>query len=88
MLPTVEDKQEDEEGEGERVQSEEDGSDDGDEEDYDKVPRGYDVQQPPKKITRKINGQIRKYNFMKTMKSLDELDKFRFKVIPKKDIKQ
>jgi hypothetical protein len=35
---------------------------------------------PPKKLTKKIGGKIRKYDFLKTVKSMDELDKFRFKV--------
>jgi hypothetical protein len=37
--------------------------------------------QPPRKLTQIINGQQRRYHYLKTVKSLDELDKFRFKVI-------
>jgi hypothetical protein len=43
----------------------------------DKVPQ---QQQPPKKISKNINGRIKKYNFLKTVKSLEELDNFRLKV--------
>jgi hypothetical protein len=38
--------------------------------------------QPSKKITKIISGQIRKYDYLTTLKSMDELDKFRLKVIP------
>jgi hypothetical protein len=37
-------------------------------------------EQPPRKMTRNIRGQIREYHFLKTVKSVDELDKLRFKV--------
>jgi hypothetical protein len=36
--------------------------------------------QPPRKVTKKVKGQIRDYNFLKSVKSLEELDNFRFKV--------
>jgi hypothetical protein len=37
-------------------------------------------QQIPTKITTKFGGQIKKYDYVKTVESMDELDKFRFKV--------
>jgi hypothetical protein len=37
----------------------------------------------PRKITKNVRGQNRKYVYVKSVKSLDELDKFRFKVIIK-----
>jgi hypothetical protein len=39
-----------------------------------------EVQQPPREITKNVKGDIRKYNFLKTVKSMEELDKFRFQV--------
>jgi hypothetical protein len=39
-------------------------------------------QQPSKKITKIIRGQIRKYDYLTTLKSMDALDKFRLKVRP------
>jgi hypothetical protein len=39
--------------------------------------------QPPRKVTKNINGQKRDYNFLKSVKSLEELDNIRFKVIQK-----
>jgi hypothetical protein len=36
--------------------------------------------QPSKKITKIIKGQIRKYDYLTTLKSMDDLDKFRLKV--------
>jgi hypothetical protein len=42
--------------------------------------QGNEVQ-PQNKITIKSFGLIMKFNFMRTVKSLDELDKFRFKVM-------
>jgi hypothetical protein len=40
-------------------------------------------QKPPSKMTKNCRGQIRQYYYMKTVKSMDELDKLRFKVIQK-----
>jgi translation elongation factor EF-Ts len=37
-------------------------------------------EQPSKKITKIISGQIRKYYYLTTLKSMDDLDKFRLKV--------
>jgi hypothetical protein len=37
-------------------------------------------QQPPRNITKNIHGQIRKYSFLNTVKSLEELDNLRLKV--------
>jgi hypothetical protein len=37
---------------------------------------------PPRKMSRRVKGgQIRKYYFLETVKSLEEMDKIRFKVI-------
>jgi hypothetical protein len=38
-------------------------------------------QQPPKEITQNIRGQKRDYYYLTTVKSLEQLDKFRFKVV-------
>jgi hypothetical protein len=45
--------------------------------DEEEVPQ---EQEPPRKINKKFKGQIKQYNFFKTVKSLEELDKFRFEV--------
>jgi hypothetical protein len=42
-------------------------------------------EEPAKKKTRNVRGQIRKYYFMKSVKSMEELDKFRFKVMLEKN---
>jgi hypothetical protein len=36
---------------------------------------------PPKKVTKNSRGQLRDYNFLKTVKSVEEVDNFRFEVI-------
>jgi hypothetical protein len=41
-------------------------------------------QKPSMKMTKIINGQERKYYYLKTVKSYEELDKYRFKVNLKK----
>jgi hypothetical protein len=41
---------------------------------------------PPMKIPTKNKGVQKDYSFLKTVKSVEELDKFRFKVIYKKII--
>ena len=41
-----------------------------------------EVQQPAKKISQIVKGQEREYHFVKTVKSVEDLDKFRFQVIP------
>jgi hypothetical protein len=38
----------------------------------------------PKKVTQTVMGQKRVYNFLRTLNSWEELDKFRFEVIQKK----
>jgi hypothetical protein len=43
-----------------------------------------DVQPPKRKINKKVLGKIRKYYYVKTVKSMEELEKFRFKVKKKK----
>jgi hypothetical protein len=41
-------------------------------------------EQPPRKMTRNIGGQKREYHFLKTVNSMEELEKFRFEVIVQK----
>jgi hypothetical protein len=43
--------------------------------------------QPPRKITPIINGQQREYHYRTSVKSYEELDKFRFQVYAKNKIK-
>jgi hypothetical protein len=38
-------------------------------------------EQSPKEISKEVNGKIRKYHFLKTVTSVEELDKIGFKVI-------
>jgi hypothetical protein len=38
---------------------------------------------PPRKMIKTVRGQQRKYQFLKSVKSLDELDHIRFKVFSK-----
>jgi hypothetical protein len=45
-------------------------------------PIGMHQQHPPRKMTKNARGQLREYYYLKTLKSVEELDKFRFKVIP------
>jgi hypothetical protein len=47
-----------------------------------KEPNEVPQKHPPKKVTYKIRGQqqMREYYFLKTVKSMEELDKFRFQV--------
>jgi hypothetical protein len=40
-------------------------------------------QQPPRKITRNVNGGKRNYLYRTTLKSMEELEEFRYKVIKK-----
>jgi hypothetical protein len=42
---------------------------------------------PPRKITRNVGGQKRKYIYVKSVKSMAKVDKFRFKVIGKIKVK-
>jgi hypothetical protein len=47
------------------------------------------LQQPPRKVARKIKGgQMREYIFLDSVNSMEELDKLRFKVIYFKKIKK
>jgi hypothetical protein len=39
-----------------------------------------DEEQPPRKMIKTVRGQQRKYQFLKTVKSMDELDQIRFEV--------
>jgi hypothetical protein len=50
-------------------------------EEEDEQPKQPDEQQPPRKITKNIRGLIREYHFLKTVESMEELDKFRFSVM-------
>jgi hypothetical protein len=40
-----------------------------------------DEKQPPRKMIKTVRGQERKYQFLKTVKSVDELDHIRFEVL-------
>jgi hypothetical protein len=51
-----------------------------DEEEQQQQSTSNEPQQPPRKITQFVDGQQREYHFMKTVKSLEELDKIRFQV--------
>jgi hypothetical protein len=54
------------------------------EHDYAKKPH---QEQPPRKVTKNVRGgggQKRDYYYLKSVNSVNELDKFRFKVIQKK----
>jgi hypothetical protein len=42
-----------------------------------------DEPQPPKKMTQFLNGQQKEYHYRTSVKSYEELDKFRFQVIQK-----
>jgi hypothetical protein len=64
-------------------QDKEDHQDEGDEENADAEEQQQ--KQPPRKMTKNINGQNRDYNFVKTVKSVEELDNFRFKVIQQRN---
>jgi hypothetical protein len=41
------------------------------------------IEPPPGTVEKKILGKIKEYHFLKTVNSVDELDKFRFQVIRK-----
>jgi hypothetical protein len=62
---------------------------DDEEEEYEGGGRGREdnekeeEQQPPRKITRSIRGRQKKYHYLDTVKSVEELDKLRLKVISK-----
>jgi hypothetical protein len=63
------------EEEAEGLEDEEygDADENGDEEEYTQL-------EPPRNITKNIKGDLRKYHFLKTVKSLEEMDKLRFEV--------
>jgi ribosomal protein S28E/S33 len=46
------------------------------------VDESEDEVEPQREITKNVKGQIRKYDFLKTVQSLEELDQLRFKVCP------
>jgi translation initiation factor 1 (eIF-1/SUI1) len=51
--------------------------------DEDEEEAQEEEEKPPRKITRIIRGQKREYHFLKMVKSIDELDECRFKVMQK-----
>jgi hypothetical protein len=63
-----------------------DNDEDEDEKEEGEQPNEVPQKHSPKKITYKIRGQqqLREYHFLKTVKSMEELDKFRFKVCKNK----
>jgi peptide methionine sulfoxide reductase MsrA len=70
-----EDEEEEDEDEGEEEREEEDKNNQYDKEIY----PADEKQQTPRKFTRKFNGQTKEYILMKIVKSIEELDEFRFK---------
>jgi hypothetical protein len=42
------------------------------------------LQQPPREMTQNISDRKKDYYYMRTVKSVEELDKFRFKVVQNK----
>jgi hypothetical protein len=77
----VEDEEEDDKEEVE--DEEEDGDEEGnDEEEEATGEEDEDDEEPPRNITKMRDGKEKKYRLLKTVKSMEELDKFRFKVRP------
>jgi hypothetical protein len=68
-------KEDDEEG---------DDADKDDEKEEDDAEKQQQQQQPPRTVTKIRGGQMREYNFLKSVNSVAELDKLRFKVIKKR----
>jgi hypothetical protein len=54
---------------------------DEDEEEAPQKGHGMQQQQPPRSISKNVRGQIRDYYYLNTVKSFEDLDKLRFKVI-------
>jgi hypothetical protein len=80
-----EDENDDDEKDEKEVDSVKENDDDGDNDAYEKEDEeDEDEEQPLRKITKKVRHQIREYYFLKTVKSMDELDKFRLKVTKQK----
>jgi hypothetical protein len=77
-----EDETEKEDDKGDEMEGDDEQGDEVEEDDDDSEEQQQ--KQPPRKMTKKINGRIREYKFLKSVKSVDELDNFRFKVIQKK----
>jgi hypothetical protein len=72
---------EDEEEEGQDVEDDDANGNNEDEYEQPQQQQRHEVRQKPaKKITKNILGQIRKYCFLDTVKSMEELDNIRFKV--------
>jgi hypothetical protein len=67
-----------EEKDAEEEEAEEENDEDEDDEDDSEEEQ---TEQPPCKITKYVMGKKRMYNYVKTVESMDELDKFRFKVM-------
>jgi hypothetical protein len=67
---------EDENEEEEKVREDEED----DEEEDDKNDEEEQKQPPPRNISKKMMGALKKYRFLRTVKSMEELDEFRFKV--------
>jgi hypothetical protein len=40
-----------------------------------------EAEKPPRNITKNVKGQHKQYYYMKTVKTMEELDKYRLKVI-------
>jgi hypothetical protein len=64
------------------INSQQNVNDKNDEDEKEKQPNEVPQNQKhlPKKMKYNIRGQIREYHFLKTVKSMEDLDKFRFKV--------
>jgi hypothetical protein len=54
------------------------------EEEHQQTNKLQQLQQPPREITQNIRGQKRDYYYLATVTSLEQLDKFRFKVVQTK----
>jgi hypothetical protein len=78
----VEEEGEEDEHEDSKEYKEEDSKEDGEDEDDVDEEEGP-KQKPPKKITKNINGAKRNYYYQTTVKSIEELEEFRFKVMKK-----
>jgi hypothetical protein len=55
--------------------------DEGDEDEEMEEISEDEAEKPPTKITKKIMGQQRQYYYLKTVKTMGDLEKFKFKVM-------
>jgi outer membrane biosynthesis protein TonB len=88
-----ENSEEEDEDEEEEEQDEEEDKNDEEEMEEEEQPQQHQEGQPNEvqkepptvasKISKKVNGQIREYDFLTTVKSMEELDKIRHKVMIK-----